>query len=362
MPPVQAKRVLVLCPYPEDVAPSQRFKYEQYLPWLGAQGYAFTVSPFMSRRLWQIVYRRGHLLEKVAWSVLGYARRVFDLLRLPFYDGAYVSLHVTPFGPPFFERLARVAARRIVYDIDDLIWLTRTSPRNRLIGFLKTRSKPLYLMRVADHVITSTPYLERTARECGNEHVTDISSTIETDRIRPGTRAAARLVIGWTGTHTTSPYLRLLERVLARLWEKHDFKLLVIGDPTFAMPGRDVEVVPWTAETEVEQLQRIDVGVYPLPDEEWVQGKSGLKSLQYGALGIPCVATAAGTSHRTVEDGVTGFLVRDEAEWVDRLERLIADADLRRRMGEAARARIVERFSVAANGPRYLEVFRAAFG
>jgi len=123
-----------------------------------------------------------------------------------------------------------------------------------------------------------------------------------------------------------------------------------------------VDAQEWCEPTEVRDLQEIDIGLYPLPDEEWVLGKSGLKALQYMALGIPTVATRIGANSRIIEDGENGFLVSDQEEWKDRLLVLAADPDLRRRVGDAASRTVAERFSVRANRDVYLGVLDAVFG
>jgi glycosyltransferase involved in cell wall biosynthesis len=357
------KRILVLCPHPENVAPGQRLKYEQYFDYLRENGYDITVSPFQTKALWDILYKKGNLGKKVAWVLFGYFKRVLDLARLHSFDGVFVFLLVTPLGPAFFERLCRSLARKVVYDIDDLVFLGRTSEANKIVSALKGTSKYFYMMKCADHVITCTPYLDEVVRKY-NTNTTDISSTINTDTYRPKIRYSndARLVVGWSGSFSTAPYLKLISRALQRLRQKVDFELLVIGDATFRMEGIDVEALPWTESTEVRDLSRIDIGLYPLPDEQWVYGKSGLKALQYMALGIPTIATAIGTNFRVIEDGVSGYLVRSEDEWVDRLERLALDPDLRRRIGEAARRRVEERFSIKANRDTYLRIFREVYG
>jgi glycosyltransferase involved in cell wall biosynthesis len=357
------KKILVLCPHPERAAPGQRLKYEQYFDYLRNNGFEITVSPFQTRALWKVLYKKGHIPEKVAWVCFGYARRVFDLARLPFYDGAFVFLLVTPLGPAFFERLCRKLARRVVYDIDDLVFLNRTSEANRVVSALRGTSKYFYMMKAADHVITCTPYLDDVVRKY-NARTTDISSTIDTDAYVPKGAYAndQRLIIGWSGSFSTAPYLNLIADALRRLRQVVDFKLLVIGDPSFKMPGIDVEAIPWVEATEVRDLSRIDIGLYPLPDEQWVYGKSGLKALQYMALGIPTIATAIGTNFRVIEDGVSGYLVKTADEWVDRLERLARDPELRRRVGREARARVESRFSIKANRDTYLGIFKEVYG
>ncbi len=355
-------KILLLCPHPEGVAPGQRLKYEQYFPHLRANGFEIHVSPFMTMPFWKIVYKPGRLRQKIFWVMFGYARRVWDLCRIPFYDGTFVFLNVTPLGGPFFERLVRLLSRKLVYDIDDLVFLGKTSAVNKVVSRFKSSDKYFYLMKASDHVISCTPYLDGIVRRY-NSHTTDISSTIATDRYLPvNTYSNENVVtIGWSGSHSTSVYMKLLSDVLAELKKKRKFKLLVIGDANFQMPGIDVEALPWREESEVRDLQRIDIGLYPLPDEEWVYGKSGLKALQYMALGIPTIATAIGANFRVMEDGISGFLVKSDAEWLARLEQLVDDASLRKSIGTKARERVEELYSVRANEPTYLKIFQTTF-
>ena len=358
----RSRRILVVCPYPEDEVPGQRLKYEQYFAHLRALGFRIVVSPFFELPVYRRLYRRGHYFTKIAGTLWGYAKRTLQLAVLPFYDGIYVMLNVTPFGGPFFERLFRWFSRRMIFDIDDLVFLARTSEHNRLVLPLRSPKKYFYLMQAADHVITCTPYLDSVVRKY-NQRTTDISSTINTDTYVPRGRYDNdhRLVLGWSGSHSTVAYLKLLIPVLQRLRRRFEFTLLVIGTAEFPIEGLDVEAKPWQRATEVEELRRIDIGLYPLPDEEWVLGKSGLKALQYMALGIPTVATAVGANFRVMEDGVSGFLVRSDVEWEARLGELAADPARRASLGRAARQRVEQHYSVRANEPVYREIFESVY-
>jgi glycosyltransferase involved in cell wall biosynthesis len=149
--------------------------------------------------------------------------------------------------------------------------------------------------------------------------------------------------------------------VLKKISDAHSVKILVIGDASFHIDGVELEVLPWRESTEVDDLRRIDIGLYPLPDEPWVYGKSGLKALQYMALGIPTVASAVGMNFKVIEDGVSGFLVKDDHEWITIIERLIDDPDLRARVGEASRLRVLNTYSVKVNQPIYLSIFKEVY-
>lgn len=353
------KKVLILCPYPEDVAPSQRLKFEQYYKFFREAGYELSIRPFVSRNFWKVIYKKGHYFQKIGYTALGYLGRLRDIFGLKKYDIVYVHLWVTPLGPPLFEKLVRRFSRKIIFDIDDLVYLkgikSKASP---LISSLKGTNKPLYMMRVADHVITCTPYLDEFVRKV-NLHTTDISSTVDTNQYIARTEYSIRsgkLVIGWSGSLSTSKYLHLLDDVFRELAKKIDFKLLVIGDPDFFIEGIDVESIGWSKEQELSTISRFDIGVYPLPDEEWVYGKSGLKAIQYMAMGIPTIATAIGANFRVIENTRSGFLVKAKDEWVQKILELAHDISLRQELGKNARLRVEEYFSIQANKSTYIGI------
>jgi glycosyltransferase involved in cell wall biosynthesis len=358
------KRILVICPHPQGYVPGQRLKYEQYFESWRQNGYEVTVSPFMSEKMQQIVYKKGHFAAKILGTADGYCRRFMDLFRIRQYDAAYIFLSVTPFGPPFAEWLFTSLAKKVIYDIDDLVFLKNVQHENRLLGALKGKKKPFFMMRKADHVISCTPYLDSIARQY-NQHTTDISSTINTDTYIPvNTYSNDHVpVLGWSGSHSTIRYLYLLKDVLLELRKKINFRLLVIGSQDFDIPGIETEVHAWSAGTEIPLLQQIDIGLYPLPaDDPWILGKSGLKALQYMGLGIPTVATRAGCNDRVIENNVSGFLVSTEKEWVEKLSELIADPELRKVIGTNARKRVEQYYSIKANAPTYLSIIRSVAG
>jgi glycosyltransferase involved in cell wall biosynthesis len=211
-------------------------------------------------------------------------------------------------------------------------------------------------------VIACTPYLTEVAASL-NKNVTDISSTINTDTYQPVNNYLNdhKLVLGWSGSHSTSRFLYLLKDVLLQLQQEIPFKLLVMGDANFHIEGLDMEAIAWSAENEVPTLQRFDIGLYPLPlDNEWVLGKSGLKALQYMAVGLPVVATAIGANFRIIEDGETGFLVKTNEEWTDRLKLLMKDCSLRRKLGSTSRKNVEAHYSIHANAPVYLSIINSA--
>ena len=361
--------MLVICPYPVGVAAGQRLKYEQYFDDWRAHGWEIQVSSYMDPATWEAAYRPGHFGTKLLGLAKGHLRRLRDMFRLRRYDLVYIFMWVTPLGTTWLERLTRRLARRIVFDLEDNVFtgnkLGRSRNPNWLANILKGPGKALYLTRTADHVIASSPVLADTCRALNARGAaTYISSSVDTDRFVPANRyeGTEDVTIGWTGTHTTRPMLDLLRGVFQALAGRVRFKLRVIGNFDYELPGVDLEVVRWSAEREVEDLQAIDIGVYPLPIDDWVTGKSGLKAIQYMAFGIPAIATDAGINPRLIRDGENGLLVRTDAEWLDALERLIKDPALRRKLGEAGRREAVAKYSIHAIAGQYRAVLEDAAG
>lgn len=356
------KKILVLCPSPFGTAAAQRLKYEQYFLGLEENGFSFTVSNFQTKRFWKIIHKPGRYAEKIFWTCVGYFRRTYDLLRAPFYDAVFITIWGTPLGPPLYEYLIRFCNSKLIYDLDDMMFINDFDHiKQNFFQKLKGNKKPLVLMKHARYVIVCTPKLKEIAMKLNRgKNVVDISSTFNVARFKPAAQSPNKdvITIGWTGTHSTLPFLESLQPVLASVHKKRKIKLLVIANKEYEMKDVQTEFVFWKEETEIEDLQKIDIGLYPIPMNEWSLGKSSLKALTYMAIGIPFVATAYGTNFRIMEDGVQGYMASHAEEWEEKLITLIDNNDLRKKMGGEGRKRVIERYSIEANLSNYLMVFK----
>ena len=367
---VPDKRILVICPFPYDVAAGQRLKYEQYFSDWRSIGFHIDISPYMDEKMWGVVYKRGAYLEKILGVFRGHGRRLLDLFRIRRYDIVYVFMWVTPLGTTIFERLVRCLSRRMIYDIEDNVLLGQEIPdadhSNAIIRFLKSPAKMRYLIGKADCVITSSPFLNETCLKISeNKNCFYISSSVDTDRFIPVYRYTndRKVTIGWTGTFSSKPYIDLLRDVFKALAKRVQFKLKIIGNFDWNdIEGVELEVVQWDKSKEVADLQDIDIGVYPLPMDEWVNGKSGLKAIQYMAFGLPVVASAVGTTPLLITTSENGLLVRTTEEWLDALERLVKDPQLRQRLGSAARNSAVDNYSTSVISKQYRKVLEKCMG
>ncbi len=124
------------------------------------------------------------------------------------------------------------------------------------------------------------------------------------------------------------------------------------------LPGIPCEWRRWSPESEVTEIGQLDIGIMPLPDEEWVLGKCALKALQYMALGVPTVASAVGANRDVIEHGQNGLLASTDTDWIESIGALVRSPELRARLGQEGRRTVEERFSMRRGASALAAVVR----
>jgi len=354
-------KVLIICAHRPNRSPSQRYRFEQYLPFLKAEGFHFTFSYLLNEKDDILFYSKNNFLGKVFILVKSVFKRVRDLFRLKKYDIVFVQREASFLGTSFFEKRASKSSARMIFDFDDSIWLADTSPGNKNWEFIKKPAKFFDNVKYANIVIAGNKYLAEKARPF-NKNVQIIPTTVDTDFHKPKLELRNNnvLTIGWSGSVSTVKHFESMVPVLSKIKKKYgdkiQFKLL--GDASYKSNILDVKAFAWTKETEVDQLNTFDVGIMPLPNDEWAKGKCGLKGLSYMACSVPTVMTAVGVNIEIIEDGKNGFLAFNDEQWFAVLCRLIEDENLRKDLGERGRQTVIERYSVNGNRLKFLEIFK----
>lgn len=354
--------ILFLVPYPFDEAPSQRFRFEQYLSILSAQGYSSRTQSFLSYKAWAVLYSKGKTIAKAFAILLGFIKRFRILFLLPKIDYVFIHREAAPVGPPVVEWIiAKVFRKRIIYDFDDAIWLTDKKHENFIERFIRFRSKVGLICKWSYKVSCGNEYLCAYARQFSNNVVLN-PTTIDTERLHNPElfkkETSQQLNIGWTGSHSTLKYLKEIEQAVRELEQKHPtLQTVIIADKKPDLNIDRLVFIPWSKDTEAKDLSRIDIGIMPLPDDEWTKGKCGFKALQYMALEIPSVVSPVGVNTQIIESGITGFYATAQTDWVSALDKLITNAELRNSIGKNSRNKVIENYSVISNSSTFLALF-----
>lgn len=351
-------RVAVWTPESKGLTPGQRFRIEQWEPLLRSEGIEFSYDPFLDGDTAILLKRPGQSLRKGLRLVRLLRRRLLQATSLHGYDVVFVFRETALIGPALAERILRRRGIPYVYDFDDSVWVRYRSPANSFWSYLRFPGKTATSCRLAAHVLAGNDTLAGYALK-HTRAVSVVPTTIDTDLYRPPpAREARTLVVGWSGSYSTGPYLQLVRTVLQRLAKLFAFRVVVVGATEFQVDGVDVELRPWRLERELVDLSEMDIGIMPLPDAPWERGKCGLKALQYMALGIPAIASPVGVNREIIKHGENGLLAESNDEWEDALARLLASEPLRRKLGRAGRVTVEQAYSAKAHAPRVAEVLR----
>ncbi|MBC7391365.1 MAG: glycosyltransferase family 4 protein, partial [Opitutaceae bacterium] len=164
--------------------------------------------------------------------------------------------------------------------------------------------------------------------------------------------------IGWTGTHSTLKYLDRLLPILKKLQKQYSFNFLVIADKDPKLDLENYSFQKWNKATEWKDLSGLDIGLMPLENTDWEEGKCGFKALQYMALGIPTIVSPTGANSKIISNGVNGFVCETNEEWKNKISTLLIDEEKRQTFSRKGRETVKNGFSKEAWESTYLSLFK----
>lgn len=229
----------------------------------------------------------------------------------------------------------------LVYELDDDPFeIEPHNPMYRVYSNPIVHDSISHCMSVANLVTVSTEPLADRMRKY-NPNVVVLKNRIDESLLKYERSLCDRLTIGWAGGDSHARDIDSAAYGLKRVMDWHkDIDVHFIGSDLrrLVKAPREIRHSEWCSETtEFHKLIDFDIGIAPLVPTVFAETKSHIKALEYAALGIPVVATDSAAYRDFVIDGVTGFLVRRDHEWTQRLRDLINDDAMRTEMGVKAR-------------------------
>jgi hypothetical protein len=312
---------------------SAYFRALQYAPLLADRGLDVVVAPaaVALRRLGGSV-GAGLLLAEHGGR---YLLRALELRRLiGESDAVMVQRGAYPIGPALLVRPLKRFGGRVVYDLDDAIFLPTPTLAHRapLARWAYRDRQSLALLERADAVIVSTPELDAALpgrrADVVLPTIPDVwayASAVHDD--------ATPLRLGWIGSQGNARYLDPLRGVLGRLAAEGLATLEVVTSAPWSGPS---SFTRWERSSEAAAVSGFEVGLMPLPDSPYTQAKAGFKLLQYMAAGCAVIASPVGINRRLVEESGSGLLASAPEEWEGAIRELAGDRDRRARFGEQA--------------------------
>jgi glycosyltransferase involved in cell wall biosynthesis len=353
------KKILFLANHRKDRSPGQRFRFEQYLNYLNQNGFQCELSSLLSEEDDKIFYSKGNWISKLFIFFKCFNKRLKDVRRAQQFDIVFVFREAFFTGTTYFEKRLNKLSTKVVFDFDDSIWIPNVSTANKRLEWLKNYEKTSELIQLSDLVFAGNQYLANYAL-MNNNNVVIIPTTIDTKEYQKIETVNDKICIGWSGSITTIQHFEYAIPFLKKIKQKYgdNIEIKVIGDENYVNQGLDIKGIAWNKKDEIKELSSFDIGIMPLPNDEWSNGKCGLKGLQYMALEIPTIMSPVGVNTEIIQDGINGFIADEENEWIAKIVQLIESKELRTKMGKAGRRTVVENYSVDSTKEKYLDQLR----
>jgi glycosyltransferase involved in cell wall biosynthesis len=324
-------RIAFLIHNPE--APSCRYRVLQFIPYLKRMGMDVSTHLFKHKFLdkWSFYNTVGE------YDIIFIQRKLFSQIEF---------LYI------------RQKAKKIIYDFDDAIMYR--SPRSKNPYSFSRRIKFAFMMKRVDGVIAGNQFLKSEALPY-NSNVVIIPTSIDLSQytLKKDFYHSKPITIGWFGSRSGLGFLRNLIPIFENIFKKQiNIQLKIVCSEFIDSANVPIIKKIWSLAEEVEDLKSFDIGVMPLADDLWSKGKCGLKILQYNSVGIPAVCTPVGINREIVKDGVNGFWAQNEAQWEDRLLKLINERELRKEMGLKGREIVERNYSIEVNAPYLFSILK----
>lgn len=336
---------------------SSRLRSYQYFPYFKKKGYDVQVLPLFNEVYLNNTYEGKKNIKNI---VFAYLKRFFQLRLVVGPEIIVIEKELFPYFPAWIEQILKGLGIKYIVDYDDAIfhnydlssnWWLRTFLSNKIDKVMKNSVV----------VVAGNDYLKNRALQAGAKKVIKVPTVIEANRYPKKVQLLKQreTIIGWIGSPSTLAYLIPLVPTFEKLAAKYPLKIHIIGaaGKTLNLPQQLVKYIRWEEKTEVLEILNFDIGIMPLDDTPWANGKCAYKLIQYMACGLPVVASPVGMNTKVVKNEYNGFLASTQEEWYSGLENYILDSDLRIKHGNVGYEDVKKNYTVNSQLKNWFTLF-----
>jgi glycosyltransferase involved in cell wall biosynthesis len=347
-------KILFLPKY-NELGPSSRYRVYQYLDFYKKEGIQVDVMPLFGTHFFA-----NNKIIKIGVTLYYFLRRTIKLLQVYKYDLIYIEYELFPYFPSIFEKLFKILNIKYIVDYDDAIFHNYNLSNNFFIK-LALSNKIDNVIRNASFVLSGSPYLTNYISKLNADCIeipTSVSREEYGQKIKNKTNKA--FTIGWIGSRTTSVNLLKLIPAFEELSKRIDFQLNLVGfdkNEFSKLAHLNVNFINWDATTEIDEIRKFDVGIMPLDNTPFNQGKCGFKLVQYMGCSLPTIATPLEANIKINRSKKNLFAITNE-DWVSAFENIYNNQDFFREVGKENYVDFTKYYTVESNRETYISVFK----
>ena len=346
-------KILFLPKY-NELGPSSRYRIYQYLDSYEKAGIKVEVSP-----LFGFYFFTDNKISKIGYTLYYFLRRAFKIIQVYKYDLVYIEYELFPYFPAIFEKLFSLLNVKYIVDYDDAIFHNYNASSNFFIKVLLS-NKIDTVVRNASYVISGSPYLTHYICRI-NANCVEIPTSVSKVKYvqKPKSETNAVFTIGWIGSRSTSVNVLKLIPAFVELRKKMEFQLNLIGfdqNESSKLSHLNVNFIKWDAKTELEEINKFDVGIMPLENTPFNRGKCGFKLVQYMGCSLPTIATPLEANVKINRNKKNLYAITTE-DWVSAFEKVFHNQDYFKQVGLDNYNDFTNYYTLENNSETYIAVF-----
>ena len=355
-------KILVLTKY-GTLGGSSRYRFYQYLPYLQSQNIEIEVSPLLNNNYVKNINKNVTGINSgkrnAVTTLFLYFQRVQQLLQCRNYNLLWIEKELLPYIPAWLENFLIQGVPYIV-DYDDAQFHIYDHYGSKLVKLLFSQ-KIDKIIASSTLTIAGNQYIADRSNKAGAKRIEIIPTVVNLDRysLKKYINNNKPFNIGWIGSPITTRYLKSMKSIFQELNQKYNCTFTMIGAGKLNFENVELDIKEWQESSEVENIKTFDVGIMPLDNTIWEQGKCGIKLIQYMACGLPVVGTPIGVNREIIQHGINGFQATTADEWIEYLSILAENRDLRYVMGEKGREMVESNYCLEITAPKLCQLLKS---
>jgi len=305
----------------------------------------------------QLLFKYKYKKYQFISILVSYLKRLILLLKIKSKDLIYIEKELYPYLPFFLEYFF-LYKKNYILNYDDAVFDYYESHKNIFIRYILSK-KHKSLIKNSSLTICGNLFLANYAKNAGCKNIKILPSVINMKRYqyKKVVTNNKEPIICWIGSSATIVYLKEIEKPLQEIAKKNKFVLKIIGVNDYKINGVNIMTKKWREDTEIDELINSDIGIMPLFNNRFSQGKCSYKLIQYMGVGLPVVASKIGENINTIKHGVNGYLAGNQNDWIKYLNFLINDPNLREKFGSKGKEIVKDKYSLQNTKETYFSFF-----
>ncbi len=330
---------------------SSRYRYFLYLNTFIQNDINLEIDGFLDTSYVDSLYKGNISVIKI---VVAYIKRFFVIMNSAKF--LVIEYEVFPYAPYFIEGFF-LRNKQYVLNFDDNVW-------DKYKDNILLKKKFDQLSSGASGVIVANNFLYSKVVKL-NKNIIKIPTVVDTELYKNTEKFEKfeKFSLVWVGTSTTYKYILSHANIFIELASLIDYQIIVVASKELSnkfIKGVNMKFYDWSSCNEIELIKKSHIGIMPLDNDNFSQGKSALKLIQYMSSGLPVVASSVGENNIVVSDGKNGFLVKNNTDWVDSIQSLHKDIVLYKNFSEKSLS-ISGDYSIANYGGKYCNFLKDSF-